>query len=790
VAKKVYEIAFELAGKVSSSFSSSFMAATKNANQLDQQIKKLNTAQDKVTRFREFKKEIGDTEKRFQTAQAEVNRLAKELRQAEKPTREMERAFERAKREAGSFKNKLTSQRSELQTLRSSLSEAGVSTRNLTSDNAKLARELDRVTAAKDKQNRLRGAIETNEAAKGRYRGQLLDTVALAAAVAAPVKAAIDFESSMADVKKVVDFDTPQQFKAMEKDILSMTRTIPMTADQLAQIVAAGGQAGIEKENLTAFAESAAKMGVAFDISADEAGQMMAGWRTAFRMNQTDVIELADKINYLGNTTAASAPKISAVVTRIGPLGEVAGLASGEIAALGATLVGMNISEEIASTGIKNLMLGLTAGTAATKKQQKAFARLGFNAETLAEKMQTDAQGAIFDVLQAIKKLPEATQASILTELFGKESVGAIAPLLTNLEELEKNMGKVGDASQYAASMEAEFKARSETTENALILASNAAKEMGISVGSILLPPLAQGAQVLAKVGAKAAEFAEKHPGLAKAIVYSTTAVIGLKIASVALGYGWTLLKGSALSLASTITKVTSGQALQSAAAGIGQAKAIAVTIATKAWAAAQWLLNAALTANPIGLVIVGIAALVAGLVLLYKKSDKAREVMDKLWRGIKTGVADAVNWAIDEINKLIEKLNKIPGVYISTINEVSVKPIPNRTSVAGFRALDAQYQKPGQNATGTRNWGGGLSQVNERGGEIIDLPRGSRVYPHDVSMAMARGVGPENLTIHVHIDGGSLDVRKQAQQGVRMGLSEFTSLMREWKRQEARVAY
>ncbi len=780
MAKKIYEIAFELAGKVSSSFSSSFMAATKNANQLDQQIKKLSTAQDKVTRFRNLKKEIGDTEKRFQAAQGEVNRLAKEIRQAEKPTREMERAFERAKREAGSLKDNLSSQRSELQTLPSSLSETGVSTRNLANDNAKLARELDRVTAAKEKQNRLQGAIETNEAAKGRYRGQLLDTVALAAALAAPAKAAIDFESSMADVKKVVDFDTPQQFKAMEKDILGLTRTIPMTADQLAQIVAAGGQAGIEKENLTAFAENAAKMGVAFDIAADEAGQMMAGWRTAFRMNQTEVVQLADKINYLGNTTAASAPKISAVVTRIGPLGEVAGLASGEIAALGATLVGMNISEEIASTGIKNLMLGLTAGTAATKKQQEAFAKLGLNAESLAEKMQTDAQGAIFEVLQSIKKLPAAAQSSILTELFGKESVGAIAPLLTNLEELEKNLGKVGDASQYAGSMEAEFKARSETTENALILAGNAAREMGISVGSILLPPLVQGAQVLAKAGAKAAEFAEKHPGLTKAIVYSTTAVIGLKIASVALGYGWTLLKGSALSLASAITKVTSGQVLQSATAGIGQAKAIAVTIATKAWAAAQWVLNAALAANPIGLVIVGVAALVAGLVLLYKKSETARKIMNAMWDGMKKAADAAINFVlgrinrhIEGLNKLIGLINKIPGVQIS---EVSV--------------IKTGGKKPGKNATGTRNWGGGLSWVNERGGEIIDLPRGSRVYPHDVSMAMTQGGGSVVYSPTIIVQGGGKDVYGQAEKALSSGFNNFKTWYEQLEHQRGRLSY
>lgn len=78
---------------------------------------------------------------------------------------------------------------------------------------------------------------------------------------------AVRFESSMADVKKVVNFDTPEQFKEMGNDILNMSKNIPMAADDLAKIVAAGGQAGIARTDLTAFAESAAKMGVAFENS-------------------------------------------------------------------------------------------------------------------------------------------------------------------------------------------------------------------------------------------------------------------------------------------------------------------------------------------------------------------------------------------------------------------------------------------------------------------------------------------------------------------------------------------
>lgn len=66
---------------------------------------------------------------------------------------------------------------------------------------------------------------------------------------------------------------------------------------------------------------------------------------------------------------------------------------------------------------------------------------------------------------------------------------------------------------------------------------------------------------------------------------------------------------------------------------------------ATRVWAATQWLLNAALTANPIGLVIVAIAGLVALIVVAYKKSETFRNIVNKLWEAIKTGVTEAIGF-------------------------------------------------------------------------------------------------------------------------------------------------
>ena len=291
------------------------------------------------------------------------------------------------------------------------------------------------------------------------FNKSMIDATALyytaqnvAGALSAPIQSAMRFESVMADVRKVVDFDTPEQFQQMNRDILELSKNIPMTAEGLGQIVAAGGQSGIAREDLTEFAKAAAKMGVAFDITADQAGDMMAKWRTAFKMNQGEVETLADKINYLGNTTAASAPLISDVVTRIGPLGEVGGVASGEIAALGASLVGSGIESDVAATGIKNLILAMVSGESATKTQKEAFAQLGISTAELAQRMQTDARGAILDVLQSISQLDKADQASVLQNIFGKESLGAIAPLLSNLDGLRDNFNKVGDAANYSGS--------------------------------------------------------------------------------------------------------------------------------------------------------------------------------------------------------------------------------------------------------------------------------------------------------------------------------------------------
>ena len=351
----------------------------------------------------------------------------------------------------------------------------------------------------------------------------------LAAPFVAGAKAAIDFESQMADVRKVVNFDTPQQFKQMADDIGRMSDRLPMAAGDIAKIVAAGGQAGFAREELLGFAESAVKMGIAFDQTAEQSGDMMSTWRTAFRMTQEGAIRLADQINYLGNTGPANAQKVSAIVTEVGGLGEVAGLSAAQVAALGATMAGVGVKQDVAATGIKNFMLSMTKGTAATKSQAQAFKSLRLDSKNVAEGMQKDAQKTLLDVLTRISMVDAAKRPALLTELFGSESVAAITPLLTNVELLRTNLQKVGDATKYAGSMEKEYQSRADTTANNLQLLRQSVDGVARALGNALLPGINSVVDALRPMIVQVAEFVQANPQLVKGLAVAGIAFTALR---------------------------------------------------------------------------------------------------------------------------------------------------------------------------------------------------------------------------------------------------------------------
>jgi TP901 family phage tail tape measure protein len=308
------------------------------------------------------------------------------------------------------------------------------------------------------------------------------------------VNAAMEYESAMADVAKVVDGlkdengNLTESYHEMSDAILDMSKNIPMTAEELSQIMAAAGTAGIATEDLTRFTEVAAKMGVAFDSTAEQAGEWMAIWRTALGLTQDEVEVLGDQINYLGNTSSENALKLSQIVTDIGSLAKISGVSASELAALGAATTG--IDANVAATGLKNMFVAMGQGTQATEKQQKILEKLGFTSTEVAERMQIDSKGMILDLLESINQLPKAEQEAAISGYFGKESLATIAVLAGNLDNLKDQFEKVGDAAAYTGSMEAEYATRAATSANNVQLLENRMNALKIQLGTYLLPVL------------------------------------------------------------------------------------------------------------------------------------------------------------------------------------------------------------------------------------------------------------------------------------------------------------
>ncbi len=631
--------------------------------------------------------------------------------------------------------DKITGVKKSLKELEEAHKQGKISAEEYAASYTKLTAELEKAKAAQEGLAKAVNFQRSMEEKASAARGTLLRSTALmTAALAGPVVAAMNFESAMADVRKTMNFKSPEQFKAMGKDILDMSGRIPIAAKGIADIVAAAGQSGIAKEELMPFTETAAKMAVAFDIAASEAGQLMATWRTSFGMTQQEVVKLGDQINYLSNNINATASDIASIVTKIGPLGKIAGLTASDVAALGGTLkaaLGKEGDVSAISTGLLNLIKTLTAGASATKEQKELLKDLGLKSQDIAKSMQIDPRGTIIQVFEAIRKAPKYAQTAIITKLFGDIGTRTIPMLVEGLGQLKTNWDLVNDATGYADSMEKEFIERSKTTANAIRILSNNINALAVRLGSFLLPPLAETSKTLADVSKKIAKWADAHPKLTKVIVLGTAGLLAFKVAMAAAEfaifstisklaklYVFLVKHDAAAKIATISTKAFSlaqrglktaitltssalhalpivayqakviavaaatklwtaaqiafnlavklGSSLLSAAKLIAYTVAVkGIAIATKVWTAAQWLLNAALSANPIGLLIIAIAGLVAGFVLLYKKSETVRNIISRLWDviGIGPRVVAAAIGKVRDFAAVLGKI-KIPNIF------------------------------------------------------------------------------------------------------------------------------
>lgn len=182
-------------------------------------------------------------------------------------------------------------------------------------------------------------------------------------------------------------------------------------------------------------------------------------------------------------------------------------------------------------------------------------------------------------------------------------------------------------------------------------------------------------------------------------------------------------------------------------------------TAATGAATAAQTGLNAAMSANPIGAVILLIEGAIAVGVLLYKNWDTVKAKAGEVWNSIKTafgGIRDSITGAFSAAKE------KVAGFFSWLNQKIESVPILGSIYKGGKNAVSWIADRLDGNAMGTPYWRGGLTRVNERGGEIMNLPSGTQIIPHDVSVKAAGG---RSVTVNVNIQGNVIGNREYTEQ-------------------------
>ena len=520
-----------------------------------------------------------------------------------------------------------------------------------------LRREYDQLGQTIAKINRKRSLVADLQQQKQAHydrrraiKDEFWGAAGAVAGVAFPVKLAVEFESAMADVKKVVDFDTPKQFKEMEQDILRLTRTIPMAGTELAKITASGGQLGVARKDLPKFTETIAKMSVAFDMAADQAGDSMAKLANVYQIPIDQIGKLGDAVNHLSNSSPAKAGDIINTLGRVGGVAKQFGLTEIQTTSLSNAFISLGKTPEIAGTAINGMLTKLMTADKQGAKFQQALKNMGMESKDLKKAIKENGEQALMDFLKQVGKLPKENQMGALVDLFGLEYADDVAVLVGGLETYKKSIDELKKTSKdgkpaFIGSMDKEFSARSATTANNWQIFKNSLTEIGITAGSVLLPALNQLMTTIRPIINSFADWASKNPEVVSAFVHLAAGFAALKVGGLMFRFVGNELSGFMVSfrLAKALLGVDWLATVIRFKSGIGALARIFGVVKTAATLFGSGLMSLGrfLLMSPIGiaLALLGVAAY-----MLYKNWDGVVGGAKALWQDLSNFISGVVN--------------------------------------------------------------------------------------------------------------------------------------------------
>ena len=504
-------------------------------------------------------------------------------------------------------------------------------------------------------------------------------SVAATAGMTAAAKAAIDFEDALAGVAKTTDL-TDRELSEIKEEIRGLAMEIPMAAKELAGITEMAGQLGIEKENLVDFTETMANLGVATDLAGTQAATTAAQFANITQMNQQNFDRWGSTIVELGNNMATTESKIADMSLRLAAAGSQAGMTEAEILAVAGTFASLGMEAQAGGSAVSKIMTEITLAVETGSDNLDDFAQVAnMSASKFASAWKNDAAGALVTFVEGLSDVERTGKSAtvILDEMGITElrTSDALRRAAGAGDLFRRSIELAGNAWDENSALAEEAAKRYETTASQIQLLKNEAVDLAIEMGDMLLPTLRD----LISSGREAAEWFKSLDDATKGNILQVIAF------TAALG---PLLKltGTATT---TIGAVYKGVVVLTTATG-------AQKVATDAATASQVGLNAAMAANPVGLVITAIGALVAVVGALALANKLASDSQNKLNEEISDTItksrdaadairatADAKLDEIDAVESLLPRLEELneKGFARTSEEQAELNEIVKQTS-------------------------------------------------------------------------------------------------------------
>lgn len=533
-------------------------------------------------------------------------------------------------------------------------------------------------------------------------------TVAGAATTAMGMKSVKSFGDFQASLNQaaVIAGGTAKDIDGLSDVANRMGAVLPISAqdaaDAMVEMARNGASLDDIKKQFPAIAQASTAAGSDLQATAGVVQQAMNIWGDSLKSPQ----QAAAILVQTANASNASIEDMQQALATIGSTAKMAGMDMGTTAEAIGLLTNRGFSAAQASDDLNHAITQMLAPSSVAKKQMDA---LGLSFVDSAGKMKPFPQ-ILQEIADKTDGMGEAQKTAALKAMFGASGMKAIIPLLESVKDT------TGDAkTSWSAYAEEQDKAAHSTAAATKFLA-NQANEMQQNIGSkieqvggnwealrnkamaakggvnsALLDMINQTLEWATTSNSSTAQVIKSFIGLSPVIGPAVTAVgafttnlgkiIGLGGSVIGtignLGKTFIILKqASNMSTAIAALRTLGKESL------IARTAAVALSAGMKVVTAAQWLFNAAVSANPLGLLVIAIAAVVAALTIFFTKTKMGQQIwtnfvnwLKQAWTGLKelavtvwNAIGQAVTHPVETIKGLWNGLTSWFGQLWQTI--------------------------------------------------------------------------------------------------------------------------